>query len=260
MSSFLESLADGAFRAGCFVKTPAVEVIELMRLAGLDCVCLDGEHAPFGRRELDLSLAFARAVGLPAMVRVPVAAPEALLQVLDSGAMGVLVPHIASAAIARDVARWSRFGEGGRGYAGSTRAAGFASKPMASVLGAPEARPVVFAQIEDPAALGEVDAILAVDGIDGAFFGAADMAVGMGLSATSDPKVTAAFERVAGACKDAGKPLAAFAGSPGEAERLRDAGVALALLGSDQSFMLAGARAVRDAAARLNGGAPRGVS
>lgn len=252
MSSFLERLAGGAFQAGCFVKTPAVEVIELIGLGGLDCVCLDAEHAPLGRRELDLSLAVARAVGLPALVRVSGAAPEPLLQALDGGAVGVLVPHVASAAIARDVARWSRYGEGGRGYAGSTRAAGFASKPMSAVLAAPDARPLVFAQIEDPAALREIDAILAVDGIAGAFFGAADMAVGMGLSAPSEPKVAAAFARVARACDDAGKPLAAFAGSPDDAERLRAAGVALAFLGSDQSFVLAGARAVRDAAARLN--------
>ena len=249
-TSFLDGLDQGHFQAGAFVKTPAAEVVELLALGGLDFVCLDAEHAPFGRREIDGCIALARAVGLPALVRVEAASPTALLQALDSGATGVLVPHVKDVQTAQAVARLTRFGDGGRGYAGSTRSAGFATRSMGAVLSDAASKPVVFAQIEDPGALEAVDGILAVEGITGVFFGAADLAVGLGVNDTGDPAVRDAFADVAAASRRAGKPLAAFAGGASHAARLKQAGVGLALLGSDQSYLLAGAQAVVEAAHR----------
>lgn len=238
----------GGALAGVFVKTPAPLVIEVLALAGLDFICLDAEHAPFGRRELDECLAMARALGLPALVRVAEAGPAPILQALDGGADGVVVPHVNSVATAARVAAWSRFGPGGRGYAGSTRSAGFGALPMPQVLAASREETLVVAQIEDPAGLIEADAIAATPGIDALFFGAADLAVGLGLESSAAPQVRAAFERVAAAARAAGKPLAAFTqGAEGIAD-LAGRGVRLAFVGSDQSLLVAGARRLADAA------------
>lgn len=228
--------------AGVFVKTPALPVIELLALAGIDFICLDTEHAGFGRRELDECLAMARALGLPALVRVAEASAAPILQALDGGAEGVVVPHVDSAAAAARVAAWSRFGPGGRGYAGSTRAAGFGALPMRDVLAASRDETLVIAQIEDPAGLAEAEAIAATPGVDALFFGAADLAVGLGLESSTAPEVRAAFDRVAAAARAAGKPFAAYtAGADGLAE-LAARGVRLAFVGSDQGLLLAGAR------------------
>ena len=124
-TGFMESLQAGGFQMGTFVKTPAPEFVEILALAGLDFVCLDLEHSPFGVREMDQCLGLARALDLPAIVRLCPPLDGMLQHALDGGAAGVLVPHVDSVEAAQQVARLARFGPGGSGYSGSTRSAGF---------------------------------------------------------------------------------------------------------------------------------------
>jgi len=237
-------------RIGVFVKTPALPVIELLALAGLDFVCLDAEHSAFGRRELDDALGMAGALRLPALVRVAAAMAPAILQALDGGAAGLLVPHVDGRARAEEIARWSRPGSGGRGWSGSTRAAGYSTQPFAAALAAARHDPFVVAQIEDFDGLADVEAIAAVPGIDALFFGAADLAVGMGV-APGGPEIDAAFMRVASAARQSGKPLMAFVSGAEGVARLAGRGAALIVAGSDQGLLLAGARALHATAAGL---------
>jgi 2-keto-3-deoxy-L-rhamnonate aldolase RhmA len=250
IAGFKARLMRGDLLLGTFVKTPTVEMIEILAMAGLDWVCLDGEHSPIDRRSMDAPIAIGRALGLPMVVRVPVASPDAILQALDCGAVGVLVPHINTVEKAVDVARWAHFGEGGRGYAGSTRWAGFAGTSIPDNLARDQAETVVMAQIEDAAALDVVDAIAAVPGIDSLFVGPADFAVALGAGGVTDPKVLGAYDRVAAAAKRAERNLSTFAATNEIAEDLRNRGVSAFLVGSDLTFVLSGAR---DMASALKG-------
>jgi flagellar motor switch protein FliM len=121
---FRTRVMSGAPLAGTFMKTPAVDVLEVLILGGLDFVCLDAEHAPFDRAALNVLCAVARAADFPVLVRVPSGSAEQIGMALDAGAHGIVVPHVTDAATAERVARAARFGPGGRGYAGSTRWAG----------------------------------------------------------------------------------------------------------------------------------------
>ena len=103
-------LAQKELIVGTFVKTPAPIVVEVLARTALDCVCLDAEHAPFDRGSLDLCLMAARAGGMASLVRVASAAPEHILNALDCGATGVLVPHVRSAAEAEAVVRSVHYG------------------------------------------------------------------------------------------------------------------------------------------------------
>ena len=116
-------LARGERIVGTWVKTPSQIVVEVLAMTGLDCLCLDAEHAPFDRLTLDACLFAARVADKPVLVRTPSAAPEHILNALDCGADGVVIPHIRSAEDARAAVRASHYGHGGRGYAGSSRAA-----------------------------------------------------------------------------------------------------------------------------------------
>lgn len=246
---FRARLIAGEPMAGTFVKTPSSEILEIMAAAGVDFICLDAEHSALGRRELDWCLALARALDLPTLVRLAHASPETALQALDGGASGLLVPHVRSPVLADDVARWARFGAGGRGYAGSTRQGAFTARPMAELLAAAGDEVSVIAQIEDPEALDQVDAIAATPGIDGVFFGAADLGVGLGLGRSTGAEIDLAFSRVAAAAQAAGCAFGAYGASPAALAGLRARGVTLALIGSDQGMVLAGARALAEAAA-----------
>ena len=88
-------------------------------------------------------------------MRVPYAAPEYILNALDCGATGVLLPHVRSVEQAQACVRASHFGPGGRGYAaGSSRAAAYTTTSMGRYKTESAMRTVVIAQIEDPEAVG----------------------------------------------------------------------------------------------------------
>jgi 2-keto-3-deoxy-L-rhamnonate aldolase RhmA len=246
----MEKLSPNRTLVGTFVKTPSSEVIEILALAGLDFICFDAEHSAFGRRELDWCLAFSRALSLPALVRLSHFSADAVLQALDGGAAGIVVPHVDCLQTAEEVARRSRFGRGGRGYAGSTRSAGFTTQTVAQILDEEKTATFVIAQIEDPSALDDLVEIASVPGIDALFFGAADMAVGLGLMNTGEPEVEAAFDMVLKAAASAGKPVAAYCSTPGGIGELRKKGVSFAFVSSDQGLVLSGAKAIAAAAAR----------
>ena len=234
-------LRAGALTVGTFLKTPHPGVAEILARSALDVVCLDAEHAPFDRGDVDAGVAMLRAGGMPSLVRVPSAEPARLLSALDSGATGVLVPHIRSAADAEAAARAAHFGPGGRGYAGSTRAAGFAGRPIAEHLATSRARTVVIGQIEDAEALDDLDAIMAVDGLDAVFVGRIDLTVSLGATRPDAPEVVAAVETIMATARAAGRTVGMFTPTVEEALAWREKGARLFLLGSDQNFLMSGA-------------------
>ena len=241
-------LAAGERIVGTFVKTPSPIVVEVLSLSPLDCLCLDAEHAPFGRLAIDGCIMAARAAGKDVLVRVASTAPEHVLNALDCGATGIVAPHVRSADEARALVRMAQYGAGGRGYAGSSRAAGYTTRAMPDHLAASAARTVVIAQIEDPEAVEDIDAIAAVDEIDALFVGRADLTVGYGAATQDDPRVLEAVERVCTAGRAHGRPVGMFVARVQDVPQWASLGATLFLLSSDHNFMLAGAAALAEAA------------
>lgn len=239
-----ERLARGERLIGTWVKTPSSVVVEVLADTDLDLLVLDAEHAPFGRIELDTCTFAARALGMDTLIRVAGPGPHHVLQALDYGATGVLVPHVRSGAEAEAVAQSARFGPGGRGYAGSTRAAGYGTKPMAQHKADSAADTVVIAQIEDAEAVAEARNIAAVEGIDAVFIGTVDLSVSMGAVGPTDPKVRAAVEAIASAAQAVGCPVGIFANTAEQVEEYAKVGVTLFVMQSDHAFIRAGATAL----------------
>ena len=240
-SEFRQRMLSGEIMAGTFIKTAAYEMVEVLAMSGLDFICLDGEHAPFDRARTDACLALARALDFPVLVRVGSGSAENILQALDSGAVGVVVPHVDTVAKAEEIARAGRFGHGGRGYAGSTRWAGFATRAMPDVM-AQASETVVIAQIEEPEGVDASAEIAAVDGIDGLFIGPADLTVAYGADAGAAAKLDAALEKVGNAAQAAGKAYMSFVPSADKAEAWRKYGMTVFFIASEQGFMLTGAK------------------
>ena len=242
--SLKQDLAGGELIVGTFVKTPSPIVVEVLALTGVDCICLDAEHAPFDRSAIDLCVLAARAAGKPVLVRVASAAPEHILNALDCGATGIVVPHIRSADEARAAVRASHYGHGGRGYAGSSRAAGYTTTAMPRHQHASAANTVVILQIEDPEAIDAIDAIAQVDGVDALFVGRVDLTVAYGADSQDDPRVVAAVEAVCAAGRRHGRTIGMFLARVDDVPDWRAKGASLFLLGSDHGFILAGAAAL----------------
>ena len=233
---------------GTFLKTPHPHIVEVLANSGLDCLVIDAEHAPFDRRDIDACVMAAQLGGLPVLVRTPNSTPDQILNALDCGADGVLVPHVRSAAEAQAIAASAHYGIGGRGYAGSSRAAGYGTKSMPDHKAASAAKTTVIVQIEDAEALDEIDAIAAVEGIDALFVGRIDLTVSLGCESPDDPIVIAAVERIVAACIAAGRPVGMFVSRTSDVAMWRKKGATLFLLGSDHGFVRDGAKALRVAA------------
>lgn len=236
-------MAAGEMLAGTFVKTPNMQVIEVLAQSGLDFLCLDGEHSPFGRAEMDTCLGIGCALDMPMFVRVPSGAPDAILAALDLGAVGVVVPHVDSVAKAQAVAQAARFGPGGRGFAGSTRWAGYATQGMGDVL-AKDAQTIVIAQIEEPAGVDAVAEIAAIDGIDALFAGPADLSVGYGETSVGSEALTKALTAIGAATRAAGKTYVTWVPDAAKAAEWSAHGITMFFAASEHAWMRAGASEV----------------
>jgi 2-keto-3-deoxy-L-rhamnonate aldolase RhmA len=238
--SFKERLARGDLIVGTWVKTPEPSVVEVLSLTELDCLVLDAEHAPFDRSDVDRGVMAAQRSAKPILVRIPAARPEYALQALDCGATGIVVPHVRSAGEAEAAVRMCHYGRGGRGYAGSSRAAGYTRTAMPEHLANSGAKTVVILQIEDPEAVEAIDEIATVENVDALFIGRIDLSVAMGKS----PDDAAVVDAVAAVCDSAqrhGRTVGMFLSRVEDVPYWRDRGASLFLLGSDHAFLLAGA-------------------
>jgi 2-keto-3-deoxy-L-rhamnonate aldolase RhmA len=247
MADLRSRMAAGEMLAGTFLKTASIDIIEVMAKSGLDFVCLDAEHAPFDRARLDACLAVARALDFPVLVRVPSALPQDILQVLDAGAVGVVVPHVMDGEAAAAIAKASRFGPGGRGYAGSSRWAGFTTRSMPELLKQSQTETIVIAQIEDIEGVDNADAIAAAEGIDGIFLGPADLSVAYGHDHQTSDDLMQAIERVGAAAKAHGKTYMTFTPNVAKSAEWHERfGFTMFFVASEHSWMLQGAKSVAE--------------
>jgi 2-dehydro-3-deoxyglucarate aldolase len=199
------ALKDGKPSIGSWIQVPHSSVAEIMGQAGYDWVAVDMEHGSIGAHQLpDLFRALELGGALP-LARIAQGAPKDCKQALDAGAGGVIVPMIESAeqlARVRDACRWPPAGKRGVGF---SRANLFGKHFEAY---AEEAQaPLLVAMIEHVAAVDDLPAILAVEGLDAILVGPYDLSASMGMTGGFDrPEFVAAIERILAACKASGVP------------------------------------------------------
>lgn len=224
---------------GTFVKTPHPVMIEILGAVGLDFLVLDGEHAPFDRASVDACLLAARAAGVAVLVRVPDDRPSTILAALDSGAAGVVVPHVTTAEQARALADAVRYVPGGRGIAGTTRAGRYGMKPLAEHRRDAGAEVVLVCQIEDREAVENHAAIAAVEGVDALFVGRADLSLSCGREDFSSTEIDAMAARVLGA---AGAATGLYCAPGEDFARWASCGASFVVAGADHGFLIGGAK------------------
>jgi 2-keto-3-deoxy-L-rhamnonate aldolase RhmA len=227
---------------GTFVNTAAYQVVEILALGGLDCVVIDAEHAPFSPADLDRMILAGRAGSMPVLVRVTGLDPAPIAQCLDMGASGIVVPHVRSADEARAAVAAAKY-KGRRGFSPSPRAGGYGTCGADAVLAAADGETSVWCQIEDADALGVLDEIAAVEGVDCLFVGRADLSLSLGATGTGDLRVSEAVRAVGRACQSAGKAAGLFVSGTAEIPDRAQEGYGAFVCGSDQSWLLEQARA-----------------
>ena len=241
LGGFRTRFLEGEVMYGTFLKIPATMPAEILGSIGYDFVVIDEEHSAFNRETTDRIVLACKAWDIAAVVRVQSPDPAAILSVLDSGADGVLVPHVTDAATARAIVAAGRYRGGKRGFAPTTRAGGFGRAGQADHIRSEDLRVTIIAMIEDPEAIENIDEILAVEGLDGVFIGRGDLGAAFAEEADPAARVREATERVQAAAAKAGRTVAVLPGSADDAATLTKAGARVFIMSSDQGFLRAAA-------------------
>jgi len=254
-SRVLRVLREGGVATCVKLNLADPRVTEIVGPYGFDCVWLDLEHVPSTLHEIENHIRAAKMYDVDTLVRVSRGSYSDLVRPLEMDAAGIMVPHVMSAADARDVARQTRFHPIGRRPLDGGNADGAFCRldPVEYVRQANEQR-FVIVQIEDPEPLDEIDEIAQVEGIDMLLFGPGDFSHGIGALAQWDhPEIDRARRLVAETARRHGK-FAGTVGSVDNLDELVEMGYRFVSLGADVVALGQYFAQIADALAKRTGG------
>ncbi len=191
-NAFKAALKEGRTQIGMWVTIPDPGVVELLAGCGYDWLLLDTEHSAMDAVDTMRLMQAAAPYPVSTIVRPGWNNPIEIKKLLDCGAQTLLIPYVQNADEATAAVAAVRYPPKGiRGVAGTTRASRYgAIKDYATRA---DAEICLLVQVETSAALAEIEAIAAVDGVDGIFIGPADLAASMGHPGNpAHPEVRAA--------------------------------------------------------------------
>ena len=221
--------------ATCF-KTNFTEarIVEMIGLAGFDCVWTCYEHCGNDLAAIERQIYAAKATDMDIVVRVSKGSYSDFIRPLEMDATGIMVPHVMSAAEARDIAWKTKFHPVGRRPAdGGNADGGFLFHPASKYMEDSNNEKFVICQIEDPEAMEELDEIAQVKGLDMLFFGPGDYSHALGVPGQmKNEKVLEAWKKVADVCKKY-NVLAGTVANPDNIEQLHEWGYRFLNMSSD---------------------------
>jgi len=184
----------------------------------------------------------------------PVLGDTALIkQYLDLGVQTLLVPMVESAAQAAQVVAATRYPPQGVRGVGSALARASRWNQIDGYLQHADSQMCVLVQVESAPALRQVDAIAATAGVDGVFFGPADLAASMGhLGNPAHPDVQQALAEGIAAARRAGKAAGILSADVALSRRYLDMGALFVAVGVDTTLLV---KAARQLAASFKGDA-----
>jgi 2-keto-3-deoxy-L-rhamnonate aldolase RhmA len=203
-----EKIARGGTALGVSLMFPSPQLVEMLAYAGFDWVLIDCEHGSIGPADVEIMTMAADASGITAIGRPRTNSTADIQALMDRGVKGVQIPHINTRADAERAVAAVKFGPGaGRGLAAGTRPDrwGLGGKMPDFAAGA-NAASLVCVQIEHQEAVGNIDEILRVEGIDVFFIGPSDLSQSMGFPGNPKaPAVAAAIDQALKKIRAAGK-------------------------------------------------------
>lgn len=206
-SRVLDLLRHGQMPSVLKINLSDPRVTEIAGLQGVDAVWLCTEHVPNDWIGLENQIRAARVHNVDTLVRVGRGSYSDYIRPLEADATGIIVPHIASAAEARQIVDWVRFYPiGRRALDGGNIDGQFCLLPMDEYMRHSNEERIIILQIESPEALENVEEIAAVPGFNGILFGPGDFSHRIGKAGQlDDPQVVAARKRVAAVATKHGK-------------------------------------------------------
>lgn len=243
-----DKLARGEVVSSIIVRmSRGIEIAQIACSAGFDSLYVDLEHSSLSLDIASQICLAAQALGVTPLIRVPANQPEWISRALDAGALGVIAPHVDSATEAREVVRLARFApRGQRSMVGQLPQLQYRAFPPKEACAAVDQATMVIVQLEGTAAIGAVEEIMAVDGVDMAMIGANDLMADLGLAGDyAHPLLHDAFQRTITACGKFGKfaGIGGLGGQPELVAKFIAMGARYVSCGTDAGMLLSAATA-----------------
>ena len=215
--------------------------MEVMASCGFDWLCIDLQHGFATPGDLLPMLQAAAITQTVTLVRVPRLDAGLIGQVLDAGAVGVIVPMVNSAAQAREAVRACRYAPDGDRSWGPARL--MLAEPGYSAREA-NARIRCLVMVETLEAVRNLGEIVRVEGVDAVFVGPSDLAVDMGLPPQRGPipgEHAATLAGIARTCQQAQMPAGIFGGTVQAVADFAEMGFTILTAFTDAALLRAGA-------------------
>lgn len=234
MTSLSQHLHSGARAFATWVAIGNTYSAEMLGKAGYDCVVPDTQHGGVTWDNLGNIIQALDIHRVPSLVRVGGVDPVQIMRALDLGAAGVIVPMVSTADEAKTAVQATRYPPAGIRSFGQVRNY-YGGDPIRQ-------QPLCFVMIETAEGMQNLDAVAAVDGVDGLFVGPVDLGLGLGLGAIIDlnDEVFAAIATIVETCRKHGKISASASFNAAYTRALLELDVQLIVQGSDLGFIRRG--------------------
>lgn len=242
---FKRALKAGKAQIGLWSSLSSNYSVEVIAGAGFDWILLDSEHSPNDLESLLTQLQAAAPYATTPVVRVPWNDMVTIKRVLDIGVQSLLVPYVSTAEEARNAVSYTRYPPKGlRGVAGTTRATRFGR--IKDYARRAHEELCLLVQVETQQALDQIEAICAVEGVDGVFIGPADLHASLGYTGeTANPKVLPLIDEALRRIRKAGKAPGILSPVEADAKRFLECGALFVAVGADVGILARGAEALR---------------
>ncbi|MHA3978849.1 HpcH/HpaI aldolase family protein [Halovulum sp. GXIMD14794] len=243
-NAFKRGLKAGEVQYGLWVSLCSGLAADIVADAGYDWLLVDMEHSPSGIETVLHQMQAITPYGSTALVRPPWNEPVQVKRLLDAGAPGFLFPMVQNAEEAAAAVAACRYPPKGiRGVSSVQRGNRWGRDPK--YLDEYEDETCILVQVESVEALERAEEIATVDGVDGVFFGPADIAASMGkVGKHTDPEVWDAIYAAAARVRAKGVPTGTLIGDPSIISRCLDEGFLFVAIGTDHSLLARGAEAL----------------
>ncbi|QCP54287.1 4-hydroxy-2-oxoheptanedioate aldolase [Trinickia violacea] len=238
-NTFRNALRAGHTQIGLWVGLADANAAELLATCGFDWLLLDGEHAPNDVRVVLDQLRAVAPYPVHPIVRPVCGEPSLIKQYLDVGAQTLLVPMVSTAEYAEQTVRAMRYAPDGIRGMGAALARASRWNQVKDYLDRANDEMCLLVQAETTEAIANLRDIAAVDGVDGVFFGPADLSASMGYRGQPNhPDVQRTIIEGIRTVLDAGKAAGVLMANQEVAQRYLDAGAQFVAVGVDTTLLV----------------------
>ena len=205
-----EKIKNGGVGAGCLMREPALNTIEILGLLGFDYINIDCQHSPMSVETVAQMVRAAEIRGLTPLSRVDQNVPEIILRYMDVGLMGIIVADLDNPEIAKKAVNAVKYPPEGQRGLSAVRAADYGlTEPLSQYVKTANAETMVLGVVESREGVENIEGILATEGLDGVIIGTTDLSKSYGVPGERNhPLILEAVEKILATVEKTGKILA----------------------------------------------------